>query len=165
MRPHALPVTVISIVFLLGAAAVIVYGPVSAVGDDTMIVEDIHLEPRTLLLESGCYVLSMGVSDRQLEAIQMERTAVDPPRPMTHDLLLNVLETEGSDVDSVLIHGIVNGSYQADIITSTGNTIDARPSDAVAVAVRADVDIHIDRELMRDAGVDACERPEDAYQL
>lgn len=72
------------------------------------------------------------------------------PRPMTHDLLKNLIETLGAKVDRIVIHDLKEETYYAHIRLKTPNgevDVDARPSDAIALALRTDAPIFVSEEL------------------
>ena len=74
------------------------------------------------------------------------------PRPMTHDLLANMLKVLGARVERVLISDLKEGTYYATIGLTTGSQrleIDARPSDALALAVRADSPIWVSEKVLK----------------
>ena len=74
------------------------------------------------------------------------------PRPMTHDLMNNLLKTLGVKVERVLISDLRDGTYYA-VISMTAGTrrfeIDARPSDALALAVRSDTPIFVGEKVLK----------------
>jgi len=88
------------------------------------------------------------------EAIAIERglqgTAL--PRPMTHDLLMNAMQQLGAAVDRVVVEGLEEGTYYASIFLRTQAqeeiSIDSRPSDAVALAIRVGAPIYAVEEVL-----------------
>ena len=98
----------------------------------------------------------VGSSEAQAIALYLE--GVDMPRPMTHDLLINVLENLEGEINRVSIARISNGTFFAEIEVSNPQIgemiIDARPSDAIAIALRTLSPIYVSDEVMGAAGVD-----------
>lgn len=84
------------------------------------------------------------------------------PRPMTHDLLKNVMDAAGMTLDRAVITGERNGTYVAELRLRRGLqafTVDARPSDAIALALRCGGNVYVSRALMRSgASFDLTER-------
>ncbi|TLQ01478.1 bifunctional nuclease family protein [Nesterenkonia salmonea] len=76
-----------------------------------------------------------------------------PPRPMTHDLLTNVLESFGRGIAAVEIRLLDMSTYAGYVRLNTGNTIDARASDAIAVAVRAQCPVTMARSTLEAVSV------------
>lgn len=97
----------------------------------------------------------IGGFEAQSIAIALEK-AVSPPRPLTHDLFKNVLDAFGVTITEVVIHRIKDGVFFATIVAvGDGKTkhIDARPSDAVALAVRYQCPIFTTSEVLDKAGM------------
>jgi bifunctional DNase/RNase len=81
--------------------------------------------------------------DRRLKNIQL-------PRPMTHDLLENVIDQIGGEVEKVVINDLSNGTFYARLhINSDGETVevDSRPSDAIALGVGVGAPIFVDEQV------------------
>ena len=98
----------------------------------------------------------VGSSEAQAIALYLE--GVDMPRPMTHDLLINVLENLEGEINRVTIARISNGTFFAEVEVSNPQIgemiIDARPSDAIAIALRTLSPIYVSDEVMGAAGID-----------
>ena len=98
----------------------------------------------------------VGSTEAQTIALYLE--GVSLPRPMTHDLLVNVLENMDGEISRVLIARISNGTFYAEIEVSSPQSgemiIDSRPSDAIAIALRTLTPIYISDEVMDSAGID-----------
>ena len=113
-----------------------------------------------VLLEEkdGDRSLPIIVGSAEAQAIALYLEGVNMPRPMTHDLLVNVLENIDGEICRVLISRITNGTFFAEIEVSsphTGETIiDARPSDAIAIALLTQAQIYISDEVMDSASID-----------
>ena len=81
---------------------------------------------------------------------------VEIPRPLTHDLLLNILSNLEARLLRVDIHTFSEGTYYSNLVLDLNGRrleVDARPSDSLALAVRADCPIYIERELVEESGV------------
>jgi uncharacterized protein len=94
-------------------------------------------------------------------AIYMGKEKAEVPRPMTHDLLVSVLKVLGGTVEKVTVTELREETYYAVIALRVGRTlhsIDARPSDAIALAVRLDAPMYSAPDLLRPLGDQA--RPE-----
>ena len=81
---------------------------------------------------------------------------IDIPRPLTHDLLLSLLTTLDTRLVRVDIHTLSEGTYYSNLILEHAGRrleVDARPSDSLALAVRADCPIYIDLDLVEESGV------------
>lgn len=94
----------------------------------------------------------IGAFEAQSIAFEMEN--IDPPRPMTHDLIRNILVTFGYNLSSVLIDNLNDGTFHAKLnFDEEDIQIDCRPSDAIAVALRMDAPIFVNDDILEEAGV------------
>ena len=99
--------------------------------------------------------LPIWIGPFEAEAITMGLQGTDAGRPLTHDLLRNVLEALGADTQSVFINALRDDTFYARVILDMQGErieVDARPSDAIALAVRLDVPIYVDEDVMDRAG-------------
>ena len=106
----------------------------------------------------GSRSLPIIVGSSEAQAIALYLEGVDMPRPMTHDLLINILENLEGEISQVTIARINNGTFYAEIEISNPiqgeMVIDARPSDAIAVALRTTAPIFVTDEVMNSTGMD-----------
>jgi len=105
----------------------------------------------------------------EANAIALKLEAVTTPRPMTHDLLLSILEGDGSRLERVVIKTIQDNVFQAElrIRRSDGSTwdADARPSDAVAIALRAGVPVFATPSVLHQAQLALPQSEGEAIQM
>ncbi len=102
--------------------------------------------------------LPIIIGEAEAQAIANELEGVRPQRPMTHDLLKNVIEALGSSVREIVISSIKDGTYYASINFEYSDVeVDARPSDAIALAVRCQVPMYVDEDVMNDESIKASE--------
>ncbi len=115
----------------------------------------------------GAYALVLGeiegnrrlpiiIGAFEAQAIALELENIQPPRPMTHDLLRDLFETVGAEILDVVIDELREGTFFAKIrFVHTGDEgqLDARPSDAVAVAVRVGAPIYVAPSVLEEAGI------------
>ncbi|MFN5088195.1 MAG: bifunctional nuclease domain-containing protein [Bacteroidota bacterium] len=115
-----------------------------------------------LLLESEVdkrrLPIVIGAFEAQAIAIALDKMST-PPRPMTHDLFAQALNAHGAQLERVVVHALVDGVFYAQLHFSEGIVLDARPSDAVALAVRLDCPIYATDEVMVQAGLEAEQGP------
>lgn len=91
----------------------------------------------------------------EAQAIALEIEGIKPPRPLTHDLLKNIIDNLGASVQEIFIDELRENTFYAKIIldvSSLTNDIDSRPSDAIALAVRTQAPIYVSEEVMVQAG-------------
>lgn len=96
--------------------------------------------------------LPIVIGTFEAQSIALEMEGYVPPRPMTHDLLKNCLDSAGLQLEEVLINDLKDGTFFSKLIIN-GFEVDARPSDAIAMAVRYDAPIYVDEVIMDEAGV------------
>ena len=100
--------------------------------------------------------LPIWIGPAEADAIAVKLQGVAIPRPLTHDLLCSVIDTLGATISFIVVNDLKNDTFYAKIVFSVdGNQIevDSRPSDALALAVRADVPIYADETVLDKAGI------------
>ncbi|MCL4504474.1 MAG: bifunctional nuclease family protein [Chloroflexi bacterium] len=105
--------------------------------------------------ESNRY-LPIWIGPYEADAITIHLQDVQVPRPLTHDLVIKIIDELGAKVERVVVTDLKNDTFYAHVVMTINGkevNIDARPSDAVAVAVRAGCPIYIEDEVMERAGV------------
>lgn len=115
-------------------------------------------QPIVLLKEAdGHRYLPIWVGAVEATAIAFALQGIQTPRPMTHDLLRDILNETEVTVERVLINELVDQTFFALIrLHAAGDTkeVSSRPSDAIALAVRANVPIFADEEVLEQAGIE-----------
>ncbi|KXA90644.1 hypothetical protein AKJ62_00305 [candidate division MSBL1 archaeon SCGC-AAA259D14] len=100
-------------------------------------------------------VLPVFVSKGQAFSIESGVTGEGAPRPLTHDLILKILEDMDLEIESVTIDDLIDGTFLAELRLVRGDRFfpyDVRPSDGVALAVRCNATIYISEDVMERAG-------------
>ncbi len=116
-------------------------------GKSVVILEDME--------EKRAIPIWIGVGEAN--AIALEINGVVPPRPMTHDLIKNILEGLHAQVHRILIHEVKQGIIYAKIILNLNGkkvSVDARPSDAIALALRVKAQIFVTDEIYQTLSID-----------
>ncbi len=104
----------------------------------------------------------------EAQAIAFELEGIKPPRPLTHDLLRNIIETLGYHVEYIVINELRDSTFFAKIKLDSYeiDEIDARPSDAIAVALKFSAPIYVASEIMDEIGfIPEDDKNEPAEQL
>ena len=104
-----------------------------------------------LRIESGPIHVPLWIGSSEASIIALYAEGVEAPRPLTHDLLLDVAAASGRALDHVEISRLVDDVFEASLVFDDGGRVDARASDAVALAVRAQTPILVDDAV--DSGV------------
>jgi uncharacterized protein len=100
--------------------------------------------------------LPIWIGQNEARAILSVLENQSPPRPMTHDLLGNCLTTLGVTLDRVIIHALEDNTFFAVLTLKQGDKterLDARPSDAIALALRMNAPIWVMEEVVADASI------------
>jgi len=100
--------------------------------------------------------LPIWIGPAEADAIAMKLHSVNVPRPLTHDLMNNVISSLDASVNSIVVTDLINDTFYAKIILNVNGgqvEIDSRPSDAIALAVRVDSPIFADEAVLSKAGV------------
>ena len=109
------------------------------------------------------------VGSNEAQAIAMAIEGIEMPRPMTHDLMLEIIHSLDVDIKHIIISDIRNGTFFAKITMSTlasGDvTIDSRPSDAIAIGLRSMVPIFVEEVVFDSVGVIEQPEPESEESL
>ena len=125
-----------------------------------MKVEGLVFDPLTntpiIILKDaeGSKSLPIWVGYPEATAIALEMESVTTPRPMTHDLIKNIVNTLKATVNRIVVNDLKNNTFYATIFISiNGNTleVDSRPSDAIAVALRMNAPIYVTRNVLENA--------------
>ena len=98
--------------------------------------------------------LPIIIGSFEAQSIALEIEGIKPPRPLTHDLLKQTIDNLGGTVVEVIIDELKENTFYAKVIleiSSLTNEIDSRPSDAIALAVRAEAPIFVSEEVMKSA--------------
>ena len=114
-------------------------------------------QPVLILREDGgLRVVPIWIGHPEAMAIMLAVQGIEPPRPLTHDLMMQIVMAAGYEVERVEITRVESGTFFATLfLTGHGGTlnIDARPSDSLALAVRAGCPVFVAEEVMRASGV------------
>ena len=103
----------------------------------------------------------IGASEAQSIALEME--GIKPPRPLTHDLMKNIITAFGAELTDIIIDDLRDGTFYAKL-NLDNQLIDSRPSDAIALAVRYGVQIYVASSVMDEAAFVPEEEEEEGRQ-
>ena len=122
-------------------------------------------QPIVLLKEvEGDRYLPIWIGAVEATAIAFAQQGVVPPRPLTHDLLKDVLESTGNALAEVRITEVKDGMFFAILVLASGVEVSARPSDSIALALRTGSRILCADEVLAEAGLDAPAEQEDEVE-
>jgi len=137
-----------------------------------LVFDPVTNTPIIILKDSaGEKSLPIWVGYPEATAIALEMESVATPRPMTHDLIKNLLQALRAKVNHIIVNDLKNNTFYALIsITFNGGSldVDSRPSDAIAVALRVKAPIYVMQNVLENAktfDASTAEQPEDDEQF
>lgn len=113
----------------------------------------------TVKLISSCYELLATVEASQAESIQRGKEKSYAARPNAHDIMKDIFSSLGIEVLMVKVTELKDNSFYSKLILRQNNTVlnlDARPSDALAIALRVDAPVYINSTLLKEVGKKIC---------
>ena len=124
---------------------------------ETIAVSKIDYQPVVILKEKyGELYLPIWIGLAEANAISVILEGVGVPRPLTPDLLCSIIDRMGASVDYVVINDLQNHTFYAEVILNANwmqMEIDARPSDAIAIALRVGAPIYVEKAVLDKAGI------------
>ncbi len=112
-------------------------------------------------------LLPIWIGMAEASAIAMQLENVMPPRPMTHDLMRQITESLGAQLKKVVVNDLSDNTFYAVLIfeTERGSVVlDARPSDAIALALRFNAPIYVHERVLQEAGTVDMEASQETLQ-
>lgn len=102
--------------------------------------------------KNGVRALPIVIGFLEASSIKMKLSGINPPRPLTHDLLYSLLESLEAKVEKIVIDKLENNTFHAKLFVRTesgkSKVIDARPSDSIALCVRVKAPIFVEEEVL-----------------
>ncbi len=122
-------------------------------------------QPIVLLREvGGERYLPIWIGAVEATAIAFAQQGVVPVRPLTHDLMRDLLEAFGEQLTEVRITDVKDGVFYAVLAFSSGTEVSARPSDAIALALRTGTPIFGDEQVLDEVGIEIPDEQEDEVE-
>jgi uncharacterized protein len=122
-------------------------------------------QPIVLLREvAGDRYLPIWIGAVEATAIAFAQQGVVPPRPLTHDLLKDILDATGTELTSVQITEVKDGVFYANLVFGSGAEVSARPSDSIALALRTGTSIFCADAVLDEAGLAVPAEQEDEVE-
>ena len=117
-----------------------------------IVIDEAKREQVIVLKErGGSRMLPIVIGANEAAAIKMKLSGFSAPRPLTHDLILLIMESLNVNLEKIVIDDLVDGTFHAKLYLQNGSDepkiIDARPSDSVALAVRASAPIFVEESV------------------
>ena len=113
---------------------------------------------------AGERYLPIWIGAAEATAIAFAQQGVVPPRPLTHDLMRDLIGAMGNELNEVRITEMRDGVFYAVLVLSSGAEVSARPSDSIALALRTGSKIVCAEDVLEEAGLEVPEEEEDEVE-
>jgi bifunctional DNase/RNase len=122
-------------------------------------------QPLVLLREAeGTRYLPIWIGAVEASAIAYAQQGTPTPRPLTHELMQHVVEALGDELDEVRILDVREGVFFAQLVFTSGAEVEARPSDSIALALRAGARIVCSEDVLDEAGIASSDDEEEVVE-
>lgn len=122
-----------------------------------VIDEKRHDQLIVLKEKGGERILPIVIGLAEASAIKLKISGFNPPRPLTHDLMHDTIKNLEAHIDKIIIDKLEENTFHAKLVIKTGSgeekVIDARPSDSIALAVRAHAPIFVDDSVLKQSEI------------
>ncbi len=135
--------------------------PISILSLEGFVKAEIDLRPNLLILKNGCKGIPMMPTEQQIRSIASALSNQSDVRPSTHDLMKEIFETYGIEVLQTKIVAAEEDEqiYYARVVVKKDDKVlnlDTKPSDAIAIGLRAGIPIYIKKDVLDKKGQDIC---------
>jgi bifunctional DNase/RNase len=157
-RASRLPLVVFLILIVLSFAAIAILNVTNF--EDYTIANVLQVSGQTVIIGNNCTAIIQDTSAERAQSIQDGINGIMEQRPNTHDIFAQTLKSFNITLDYVTIDNFVNGTYYSNLFLRSGNKIlklDAKPSDAIALALRTNSTIYINKTLLKEVGTNICQ--------
>ena len=156
-RNHRMPFVIFIVLVLLSLAALAVINSFDTSG---FVEADIlEVSGTTVILGNGCKAIVADTSAERAYSIELGKAGIIDQRPNTHDIFAETLRSFNITLDYVTIDRFEDGIYYANLYLKTNDKVlqlDVKPSDAIALALRTNSTIYINKTMLDDIGETVC---------
>ena len=148
---------------LLMLSSIMAYAIVNLIEIDKskyVVADYLRVSGTTILIGNNCTAIVADTSQERAQSIDDGIKGIINERPNTHDTFVAVLKSFNITLDSVYIERFDGNYYYADLILKSGDKVlklDTKPSDAIALAVRANSTVYINKTMLQEVGKNVCE--------
>jgi len=157
-KASRLPLAVFLILIALSFAAIAVINMTNL--GDYVVANVLQVSGQIVTIGNNCTAIVQATSAERAQSIQDGINGVMEQRPNTHDIFAQTLKSFNITLDYVTIDNFVNGTYYSNLFLRSGNKIlklDSKPSDAIALALRTNSTIYINKTLLKEVGTNICQ--------
>lgn len=145
------------VVYILTILSILIYP--SIIQKQDFVEVSVSAQGNEIYLKTRCLKLTMLSTESQILSIQKALSNEKSFRPDTHDLIKNMLEQSGMKITMARIDFLKENTYYAKLILEKDNkfiSIDSRPSDAIAISLRANAPVYMNQSLLNQYGKNVC---------
>ncbi len=156
-KPHQKILAVLAFALFIGIVSIEVSNFIDLNGYVKADVVDV--DGNSIIVGEGCMAIIADTSEERAESILLGLEGKIGERPNTHDVFVDAFKTFNITIDSVTMDRFDGKYYYSNIILTTGEKvlkIDSRPSDAIAIALRASAPIYVNKTLLKERGENIC---------
>ena len=156
-RPNRLPLTVFIIIVLLSFAGVAVLNLINF--EDYVIANTLQISGSTVIIGNNCTAIVSDTSPERAQAIDDGIKGIMQQRPNIYDIFAETLKSFNISLEYVTLDNFVNGTYYSNLYLKSGNKVlklDTKPSDAIALALRTNSTIYLNKTLLNEIGKKIC---------
>lgn len=156
-RFSRLPLIIFFILVLFSFMTIAVINTLNT--EDYVIANVLQVDGTQVILGNNCTVIISQTSPERAYSIETGMRGIIEQRPDTYDIFAEVLRSFNITLEYVTLDNYVNGTYYANLHLVAGNkalTLDSKPSDSIALALRTNSTIYINKTLLREVGQNVC---------
>lgn len=127
--------------------------------EDYLVADVLEVSGNTVMLGNNCTAIISETSSERAHSIEIGIKGIIEDRPNTHDIFAQTLKSFNITLDYVTLDNFENGIYYANLYLKSGNKVlklDVKPSDAIALALRTNSTIYINKTLLQEVGKNIC---------
>ncbi|NIO44541.1 MAG: hypothetical protein GTN36_03240 [Candidatus Aenigmarchaeota archaeon] len=157
-KASRLPLIVFLIVILLSFVSIALVNLIDF--EDYLIANVLEVSGNTVVIGNNCTAIVAQTSPERAHSIEIGVEGIIEQRPNTHDIFAQTLRSFNITLEQVTMDNFKDGIYYANLHLRSGNKfleLDAKPSDAIALALRMNSSVYINKTLLQEIGKNICE--------
>ena len=156
-KPNKLPVIVFILIILFSFVAIAVINIINF--EDYVIADVLQVSGSTVIIGNNCTAIIAETSPERALAIEEEINGITEQRPNTYDIFAESLKSFNISLEYVTLDNFVNGTYYSNLYLKSANKVlklDSKPSDAIALALKTNSTIYLNKTLLNEVGENIC---------
>lgn len=156
-KPNKLPVIVFILLVLFSFVAIAVVNIINF--EDYVIADVLQVSGSTVIIGNNCTAIIAETSPERAQAIDDEIRGIMEQRPNTYDIFAETLKSFNISLEYVTLDNFINGTYYSNLYLKSANKVlklDTKPSDAIALALKTNSTIYLNKALLNEVGEKIC---------